>query len=95
MIDLDAIDGSSDLSTSYNDMGWETLIHYLNKWGVDTSEFLSGQAGDTISAATCRWVSFAFADHMDDLPVSYVDFYKRNPEIWLAFADAGGCVILE
>jgi hypothetical protein len=78
-------------SVDYNWTGWNTLIYYLKRWGVDTSEFKDVNDGDPISADTCRKVSHAIANNLDQLPPDHHHWLKDHPALWRYLADAGGC----
>ncbi len=91
-MDLHLADSDAGSLVTYNWGGWEMLIGYLRQWGVDTTEFLLVNDGDEISAATCRWVSHAIADHFDELPPDYQARLMGHAEIWSLLADSGGAL---
>ncbi len=78
-------------SVDYNWNGWGTLVGYLRTWGVDVSEFKGVNDGDPISAETCRKVSNAIADHLEELSPEDQSWLKDHPALWCYLADAGGC----
>ena len=78
-------------SVDYNWTGWGTLQTYLQKWGVDTSEFKGVNDGDIISAETCGKVACALVAHLDELPPDHKAWLKDHAEMWEYLHDMGGC----
>jgi hypothetical protein len=82
----------AELDLRYNWNGWSTLITYLEKWGVDTSEFDGANNGMRISAKTCLAVGSAIDAHYDTLSKEDKEWLARHAEQWRALGNAGGCL---
>jgi len=75
----------------YNWSGWSELWTFLNKWGVDTSEFSEWNDGAVISAKTCRIVAEMIKLHKAELSQGGSEWIEGHDKGWRAFGDSGGC----
>jgi hypothetical protein len=89
-MDLVPVKGRKVLS--YNLAGWAWLIRWLNRWGVDTSEFSESNDGELISDPTCRAVADALEKHPEELrkdleaedcslPPEFTEAMAKSPEL--------------
>jgi hypothetical protein len=82
----------AELDLRYNWRGWSTLIAYLEKWGVDASEFDGANNGKRISTKTCLAVASAIDAHYDKLTREDKEWLVDHAEQWRALGKAGGCL---
>jgi hypothetical protein len=75
----------------YNCTGYETLTHYLKRWGVDVSEFNGRNEGYPISAETCNKVADALDAHLHELSADHKRWLECHAAEWRRLGEAGGC----
>ena len=89
-MDLKPIEPSDDAPSNergivygrYNWKGWDALINYLNKWELDTSEFLSYNDGDVISDETCKEVANAIEANLHTLSQEDKEWLQPHIILW-------------
>jgi hypothetical protein len=81
---------SPKIDLRYNWNGWSNLITYLEKWGVDTTEFGGWNNGDTICVKTCLAVATAIDAHYDTLSKEGKEWLQGHADQWRMLAKAGG-----
>jgi hypothetical protein len=82
---------SPKIDLRYNWHGWGSLITYLDKWGMDTSEFDGANNGNHIKISTCRKVADAIDAHYAELSADDQDWLKGHAAQWRMLAGGGGC----
>ena len=75
---------------SYNFSGWTQLIQYLNKWGVDTSEFSGFNDGNLIKAKTCQAVADAIDANWSRVKQKDKAWLRGHPYRWRKLAEENG-----
>jgi hypothetical protein len=90
-MDLKPIEPSANAPTTekygitwggYSWAGWVKQIDYLQKWGIDTSEFSNINDGEVISKETCLKVADAIEQHLDELSEEHKLWLHPKIELW-------------
>jgi hypothetical protein len=89
-MDLIAVEPYPMIKTQahYNWTGWNTLRRFLDKHGVDISEFSGSNDGDLISKQTCREVAIVIEDNLAELQEIFGDYIRDDINFW---RHCGGC----
>ena len=72
----------------YTNSGWRKLVGFLEKHGVDTSEFSEFNDGELISGRTCRAVATVIEENSKELEDLFDEGVDEDITFW---SNCGGC----
>lgn len=65
----------------YNWWSWQQLCNFLERHGVDLSEFAGSNDGDKISAKTCRLVAKTIRENIDEYTAIWSQATREESEL--------------